>query len=198
MPSERKRVWSLGRQIPGNLIPVLLSFPLLGLSVQEIVRFGVTPKGILLGLAFFVVGWMGVNFLGLFGNRGLRHAIEMRFKDEYEYDKSERFFAGFSRPGKYGLLDPHEDLGFLVFRDEELEFFGEVHHVSLPYSAIKGVGKRANIHSLLGLGGWVAVDAEVGGKLVRLQVEPRVKATHWGNSRLRKEWISKIAEKIVR
>ncbi len=197
MPLERKRVWNLWRQIPGNLIPVLITVPFLVLAVQEITRFGVTSKAIWWSLGFLFVGWLAVNFLGLMGNGSLRRAIDMKFKDRYEYDIDPRYFVGFSRPGKYGLLDPHEDLGFLVFRESGLEFFGEVHEIELDWHLIKKVSKRANIHSWLGLGGWVSVEAMVGDKPVRLQIEPRVKATHWGNARMRKQFIDDISAKIT-
>lgn len=196
MPSERKRVWNLARQIPGNLIPLLLAAPFLVICIRELAFGKRLDLAAWYGLGFLGIGWLAVNFIGLIGNSRLKLALEHRFKDEYEYDQSERLFAGFSRPGKYGLLDPHEDVGFLVFREAELEFFGEVHRVSVPYGMVRRVYRRANIHSILGLGGWVAIDAEVGGKTIRLQVEPRVKNTHWGNARLRKQWIQMIESKI--
>jgi hypothetical protein len=196
MPLERKRVWSLWRQIPGNLIPVLITAPFLVLAVQEITRFGVTTKAIGFSVMFVAFGWLAVNFIGLIGNSSLRKAVEMKFKDRYEYDSDHRYFVGFARPGKYGLLDPHEDLGFLVFRDTGLEFFGEVHQIELDWGSITKVGKRRNIHSWLGLGGWVSIEAVVGDKAVRLQVEPRVKGTHWGNARLRKSLVDEIVSKI--
>lgn len=196
MPLERKRVWNLWRQIPGNLIPVLITAPFLVFAVQEVSRYGVTGKAVGLSLGFLGSGWLAVNFLGLIGNSSLRRAIEMKFKDRYEYDSVERFFVGFARPGKYGLLDPHEDLGFLVFREDALEFFGEAHHLELNWNSIVGVKKRANIHSWLGLGGWVSVEAKVGEKSVRLQIEPRVRSTHWGNARLRKKMIDEISARI--
>ncbi|MFM9873203.1 MAG: hypothetical protein ACKVQS_07030, partial [Fimbriimonadaceae bacterium] len=107
------------------MIPVLITAPLLVLAIHETTRYGVTGKAVGFSVAFFGVGWLAVNFLGLIGNGSLRRAIDLKFKDRYEYDTDERFFVGFSRPGKYGLLDPHEDLGFLVFRKSGLEFFGE-------------------------------------------------------------------------
>ncbi|MFM9872119.1 MAG: hypothetical protein ACKVQS_01485, partial [Fimbriimonadaceae bacterium] len=71
------------------------------------------------------------------------------------------------------------------------------HQIELDWGSITNVRKRANIHSLLGLGGWVSVEAMVGEKAVRLQIEPRVKATHWGNSRLRRKLIEEISAKIL-
>lgn len=195
MPLERKRVWNLARQIPGNILPVLITLPFLILSLQEIARYGPSVKGFAFGLAFFVVGWLAVNFLGLIGNSSLRKSIEMRFKDRYEYDTDEKYFVGFSRPGRHGLLDPHEDLGFLVFRERGLEYFGEGHQIELDWNQIYSVGKRPNIHSWLGLGGWVSIEANVGDKDVRLQIEPRVKATHFGNSRLRSQFIQEISKR---
>lgn len=195
MAVDRKRVWNLARQIPGNLIPVLITLPFLGLALQEMAQYGATLKGFLYGIAFLVVGWLAVNFLGLMGNGSLRRAIELRFKDTYEYDNHEKFFVGFSRPGHHGLLDPHEDLGFLVFRESGLEFFGEVHKIELDWDQITEVRKRPNIHSWLWLGGWISIEARVEEKDVRLQIEPRVRATHFGNARYRKVLIRQILER---
>lgn len=196
MPVERKPVWNLARQIPGNLIPALLAAPFLVVSVDELARHGPTAKGLFLGLGFLAVGWLAVNFIGLIGNASLRRAVEMRFKDTYGFDRARKWFVGFSRPGHRGLLDPHEDVGFLVFRDGLLEYFGERYRYEIPFADVRAVKKRPNVHSVLGLGGWVSVEAEAGGKPVRLLVEPRERPTHWGNARLRNVLTAKILEQI--
>jgi len=194
MASGERRVWNLWRQLPGNLIPVVLVLPLLWLAIQETSRYGLTVKGALLGLAFIVCGWFSVNFIGLIGNGGLRRKMDFRYRNTFPEDHSKRYFVGFSRPGKHGLLDPHADLGWLVFLDSGLSFWGEDHQIELPWDVIESVSKRRNIHSWLGLGGWIAIDAVIGGKKMRLQVEPRVKPTHWGNNKLRTQLIKEILE----
>lgn len=182
--------------MPGNLIPVAITAPFLVFAIQEIVRVGVTGKAIILAFSFLIVGWLAVNFLGLIGNRSLRRVIEMRFKDQYGYDQTEKWFVGFSRPGKVGLLDPHEDLGFLILRDDVLEFFGEQHQIAVPWALIQSASKRPNIHTWLGLGGWVAIEAQDGDRAMRLQIEPRVRATHFGNNRLRPVLIAAIEQRL--
>lgn len=192
MSSGERRVWNLWRQLPGNLIPVVLVLPILWLAIQETSRNGLTVKTVLLAAAFFAFGWLSVNFLGLIGNRGLKRKLDFRYRNEFPEDHSKRIFVGFSRPGKHGLLDPHEDLGWLVFQDSGLLFWGEKHQIELPWSVIQSVSKRRNIHSWIGLGGWVAIEALVGDKKIRLQVEPRVKTTHWGNNHYRNLLISDL------
>lgn len=196
MPVDRKPVWTLARQIPGNVVPAACAAPFLILAVDELARHGPTPKALGLAIAFIAVGWLAVNFFGLCGNRGLRKAVELGFKDSYAYDQAEKWFVGFSPPGRKGLLDPHEDLGFLVFRPQGLEYFGERHQYQIAWEDIRSVRKRPNIHSILGLGGWVSVEAEAAGKPVRLLVEPRERATHWGNARMRKKLVKSISDHI--
>ena len=48
---------------------------------------------------------------------------------------------------------------------------------------IKGVRFRPNVHTMVGLGRWVSVEATAAGKPIRLLVEPREKRTMLGNKR---------------
>ncbi len=197
MASQRPKIWNLGRQLAGNFIPLALSLPLLALALQETVRFGPTARGGLLTLAFLAVGWLSVNLFGLVGNRSLRKKLDFLYRDRFGADPAPRHFVGFARPGKFGLLDPHEDIGWLIYRNSSLDYWGEQFQFELPCPAISGVGLRRNFHSLLGLGGWIAIDAELGGKPIRLLVEPRERGTHWGNARLRKEWRKELIAKVA-
>lgn len=197
MAALRPRIWNLGRQLAGNLLPLIFALPLLALALQEIVRNGPTSRAFLYTLGFFVIGWLAVNFLGLVGNRSLRRKMDFRYRDEFGADPDPRQFVGFARPGKFGLLDPHEDVGWLVYRNSTLDYWGEQFQFQIPYASVVAVSLRRNFHSLLGLGGWLSVDAEVGGSPVRLLVEPRESAVHIVNSRARKVWRTKIIEKVA-
>ena len=97
-----------------------------------------------------VVGWLGVNVFGLYQNEAMRGEMQRRI-GQLEIDLGQsRTFVGFSRPGKGGLLDAHEDVGFLVVREGEIEFVGDTHRVMLPRSAVQRIRFRPNVHSLVG------------------------------------------------
>lgn len=176
----------------GNLIPLGMALPFAVVGVHQVLNGGPLLGTPLLWIgAMPVVAWLGVNVFGLYQNEAMRDAMQRRL-GQMEIDLGEsRSFVGFSRPGKSGLLDAHEDVGYLLVRAEEIEFVGESHRVALPRSAVTGVRFRPNIHSLVGLGRWIAVEGVLAGKNVRLLVEPRERSSMLANRRygtqLRKE-----------
>ncbi|HVT12165.1 MAG TPA: hypothetical protein VHE55_07850 [Fimbriimonadaceae bacterium] len=186
------RVWGMGQKWMGNLIPILcmLPFGLVG-TLLMVKAHEVTAVGVVLCVLALVVGWLAVNQFGFFGNAKLRREIQRKVLAKAGKDASGGTFVGFARPSYIGLLDAHEDLGFLFVGAESLEYLGEQHQVSVAKADVKGVRFRANVHSLLGLGRWVSIEAIHKGKPVRLLVEPREEATLLGNrkrgTRLRKE-----------
>lgn len=172
--------------------------PFLGLALREVGSVGVGVLFWAYGFLFFVAGWFGVNWLGLWGNGGLRRQMELRYRASGEGEDGERrWFVGFARPGKAGALDPHEDVGFLVLRSAEAVFFGSERRVEVPRGVLRVVRRRWNPHSALGLGGWVSLEGETGvvggaGQAVRLLVEPRERGSLWGNRRLSGEMMRDI------
>ncbi|HTQ11773.1 MAG TPA: hypothetical protein VMI31_17055 [Fimbriimonadaceae bacterium] len=189
-----ERVWSSRAKWAGNLIPVAFMAPfaiagiLLMVSLHQINALGVA-----LCLLSLVAGWLAVNRFGLFGNERLRRQIQTRVLGESGRDASKGIFVGFARPAFVGLLDAHEDLGFLFLDQDELAFIGEVHQATVRRQDVLGVRFRANVHSTLGLGRWVGIEAIHKGKRVRLLVEPREAKTLLGNrkrgTQLRREII---------
>jgi len=176
----------------GNLIPLLCMLPFALTGVVLMLRaHTVTPAGVALCLLSLVVGWVAVNQFGLFGNVRLRREVQRKVLAKAGRDASKGVFVGFARPSYVGLLDAHEDLGFLFFDSDGLEYLGEIHQVKLARKDILGVRFRGNVHSTLGLGRWVGIEAIHKGKRVRVLVEPREARTLLGNrkrgSRLRKE-----------
>lgn len=169
----------------GNLIPLLCMAPFAGLGAFFLSRDGLASvPGILLCSAALVVGWFAVNQFGFFGNAILKREIGRKVLPKAGRDASSGTFVGFARPAYMGLLDAHEDLGFLFLTPESLEYVGEIHQVSIQRGEVKEVGYRGNVHSALGLGRWVSIEAEHKGKPVRLLVEPREAKTLLGNKKL--------------
>lgn len=136
------------------------------------------------GLAVFAISplvlWLSVNWLGLFENTSMRRAMERRCGDLPEA----RWFVGAATPAFVGWIDPHEDVGFLWMDDKTIGFCGERYRIEIPRSTVTAIRFRANVHSLIGLGRWVAIEAVVEGKPAQLRIEPREAKTLWGNRRL--------------
>jgi hypothetical protein len=176
--------WSTGRKWMGNLLPLLCMLPFAAAGTFLMVRAReVTVTGIVLCFVALIVGWFAVNQFGFYGNAALKREVQRSVIAKAGKDASSGLFVGFARPSYVGLLDAHEDLGFLFLDSNALEYLGEVHHVSIPRADVKRVRYRANIHSALGLGRWVAIDAVHKGKPVRLLVEPREFATLLANKK---------------
>lgn len=183
----------------GNLIPIILALPFAAIGVWRVLE---TQEMMGDGLAWLVampiVGWMAVNLFGHFENATMRDAMRARLVQQGVDLGESRTFVGFARPGRSGLLDPHEDVGFLVVRADELEFVGETHRVRVPRDAVVRVRFRMNIHSWVGLGRWVSIEGTLEDTPIRLLVEPREKSTLLGNRifstelcRRLREWLEK-------
>ena len=124
-----------------------------------------------------VAGWIALNFFGFYQNGAMRRQLEKKLSDLPQ----ERVFVGCTSPKYTGLLDAHEDVGFLVFGDRALVFVSETKTVDLARNEIKRVMFRPNVHSLLGLGRWIAIEGAKGSHEVRMMIEPRERNTMLGN-----------------
>ncbi|GMV88309.1 MAG: hypothetical protein AMXMBFR81_12400 [Chthonomonas sp.] len=173
----------------GNVVPTLLFLPGFAAGLVLILLTG-DPLGLGLWLLVgsFAVGWLAVNALGLYGNQAMRTELSARVG----LSASGGDFVGFARPAYRSGLDPHEDVGFLVLGREGLRFAGDSLQVELPWAAVERVRLRPNIHSLLGLGGWVSIEGSLDGAPVRMLVEPRNHNTLWANSRERRALAQRI------
>lgn len=184
MPPQERLLWTTTRQLWGNLLPLIVVGPGLALCLNEVVSKGLTPLFWAFIAGTLVFGWLAVNFFGLTGNSSMKAELTARFEKEHPNDRREKWFVGFARPIFKSYLDPHEDVGFLVLDAGRLLFLGESRRVELHRDQITSVGFRANIHSWLGLGRWVTVEAVLDGKPGRLMIEPRERKTLIGNRRL--------------
>lgn len=192
MPRATAELWTTSRKMPGNLLPTLLSLPFLVLAVRSASSPNPFPQMWWYGLGFIGVGWISLNLIGLIGNRKLKRTLELRFLANHPGDDRKRTFVGFAKPSYKGLLDPHEDVGFLILGEEDAEFWGSRIEMAVPKEVLTTVRFRPNAHSLLGLGRWVSIEGRQGESEVRLLVEPRERATLLGNRRYSKRLRSEI------
>lgn len=180
-PQGPRRMWNTSHQLMGNLLPLLVVVPLLSWVGLDMVQRGVDGKTWLNILIAIGGSWIGLNFLALPGNQGMRKALRNRLDAERPHDHRERYFVGFARPSFTSLLDPHEDIGYLIFDGDDLEFIGETKHLVIRKSEIKEIRTRINPHSFIGLGRWISVDGVRNGHAIRMLVEPREGWTLLGN-----------------
>lgn len=179
-----KPVWTFRRQLLGNLIPLILPGPIglvgIGLVLARPASFWL---GIGLILLACVSGWFSLSYCGLFENQKMKLEMTWRFRHAKLPAAQRRYFVGVASPGYRGVLDPHEDVGFLLIYPDRLEFFGEKASFQLPRDAMSQISRKVNIHSFVFLGGWIAVRGVLNGKEVELRIEPRIYQSMWSNRR---------------
>lgn len=168
--------WTVGRRVWGNVLPLLFAMGPLFWAVQVALREGPSPTMWLALGVFFVTGWVATAVFGLVGNADMRNEVGAKLHEMRPFDPTERVFVGVARPGFRGALDPHEDVGFLVLHPTKLEFVGTQLTFELQKASVQRVRLRMNAHTWIGMGGWVSVEGEEGGRPVRLVMEPR---EHW-------------------
>lgn len=181
MPNGSRPVWTVGRKLLGNILPMVLALPLLALGILGFPSTGMSGSTLGYFVSFPIVGWLATNFLGPSGSWGMKQVMGKRLHDERPFDKTWKILVGFARPAYRGLLDPHEDIGYLLVHSNRLEFFGSTHNIEIDRSEVQKVGFRPNPHTWLGLGRWVCVEGVSQGQSVRLLVEPRERGTLIGN-----------------
>jgi len=184
MPPQERLQWTTARRLWGNILPLIVVGPGLALSLNEVVRQGLSPLFWVWIAATSIGGWLAVNYLGLTGNQAMKEALTSHHEALHPHDRREKWFVGFARPSFRSYLDPHEDVGFLILDSTRLIFEGESRRVELHRDQITGVSFKANIHSWIGLGRWVTVEAVLDGRPGRLMIEPREKPTLLGNRRV--------------
>ena len=184
----RPTVWTSQRRLLGNLIPALVVLPFAVAGLYLLWR-DAQEKGDFLGwgLVVFAVavplGWLAVNFFGLYQNAAMRREMQQRLRRSREKVTSRRYFVGFSTPVFRSVIDAHQDVGYIILHPDKLEFYGDVIKAELRKDSIIGIRFRANPHTLLGLGRWISVEGLVNEAPVRMLMELRECATLLGNLR---------------
>lgn len=179
----------------GNLAPSLMVAVLLSYGIWQIQVAGeIFSTGLWFVAAAPIAGWLGANFLGLYQNEAMKREIAHRYRQSKgDALPAHAEFVGMATPAFQGLLDPHEDVGFLIVRDDKIEYFGEKHVLQIPRSALMEVKLGPNVHSWLLLGGWVVMEGRVGDKHIRLLLEPRKYRTLLQNNRYRRELVRLVS-----
>lgn len=172
MTKRKEATWSTYRKLMSNLVPALVFVPVFaaGLFFFQQDRLW---QSVGFFIASIVIGIFAVNLLGLFQNRRMHTELKPLIHGRAEPS----WFVGTGKPGGFGALDPHQDLGFLLLTQSAIEYIGESARYTIPYSEVVGVGYKMNAHSLLGLGRWVAIEGKHDGKPFMLLVEPRTHPT---------------------
>jgi hypothetical protein len=172
--NDDNRIWTRERRLMGNLIPFLLWLPpsaygLYRVLVDSIyIGEGLVWMGI--GLA---LGWLGVNGSGVLVNAHMKRDLKKALDFRREKLPPEHWFVGFASPKFFGVLDAHEDVGFLALDSGEVRFISEVRNIHIARDEILDVHLLPNVHSILGLGCWVCIEGKNQNVPIRLQVEPR-------------------------
>lgn len=194
MPLVETKVWTERRKMMGNLLPALVWLPFAGAGLVMMAVSGeILGPGLWLLLSGNIMGWLALDAFGLYQNDQMRDSLKKILEIRNEPSFEGCMFVGFSTPRYHGLLDAHEDVGFLRILPDKLVFVSETRKVELPREDVRGVRFRPNVHSLVGLGRWVSLEGKHEGKSLRMVLEPRERSTMMGNFRygkvLRKQLI---------
>jgi hypothetical protein len=186
-------VWTLRRQVLGNIVPLLISGPMIGFGLWWMYRSGrIFSVGLILVAAAILIGWIMLNYLGLHENAQMKQQMAWRLSSALKDLPSRRYFVGMATPNFVGWIDPHEDVGYLLIFRDRIDYHGEKIRASFRRSEIRGFESRMNVHSLIFLGGWVVVRAERDGKPIELRVEMREKHSLRANRGMNKLLLSRL------
>ena len=183
MSNEKRRIWTAGRRIVGNLIPAFFCLPLFVAGIVVFFDSQAKNLGPSLGLIFggVAIGWVALNLFGLFGNGEMRQALARQYGREVGRPTGHLVFVGVARPSYRNIWDPHEDIAFLSICADHLEFYGEQLRLDMPRGTITGFRFARNMHSWLLLGRWIVVEGTHSNNPFALYLEPRQHSTLLGN-----------------
>ncbi len=166
----------------GNLVPAIVWLPCTAVGAFVMGRSGrILGLGLLLLFGAQIAAWLTLNWTGLFDNKRMRRALLAELEVVKPQFRGFQAFVGFASPSHSSLLDPHEDVGFLLLTPNTLEFFGDAKTVVIRRSQIFGVRFKPNVHSLVGLGRWISIEGRLDGKPFEMMLEPRDRDTLLGN-----------------
>ncbi len=197
MKQSVRPVWSSYRKWMANLLPLLCWVPF---AVGGIVLFqeGLRTLAFVAWALVPLAGWFGINLFGLYQNEAMKRELHSLRPADAKLVR----FVGIATPRHRSLLDAHEDVGWLILEEDSLRFVGERKRIQLAKNEIRSVRFRPNVHSLLGLGRWIAIEGTHEGKRFLLRVEPRehktLRANRKEGARLLDELRAWLAQGAVR
>jgi hypothetical protein len=169
----------------GNVAPFVFWLPPTATGLAIVLRtknfFG---PGLFLIIFGQVISLIVLNYTGLFANQRMRQAMTEEFDILKPHFRGLRVFVGFASPHYRGILDPHEDVGFLALTAETLEFIGDQRSLMVKLEDVHRVRFRPNTHSLVGLGRWICVEGVTQEQAFEMRFEPREVGTLLGNRKL--------------
>jgi len=175
---DAEKIWTWRRQLTGNILPLIPGLPFLVIGFYTMCH---QQKFLGWGLLIFSLGvattWISLNWLACYASRGLQLEFDIWYQSKIAELPKERYFVGFAQPNYSGILDPHQDIGFLALGESNLIFLGEKFHLSFPKSTIKEVKFKWNPHSIVGLGRWICVQGTSDSMDFHLKIEPRSEST---------------------
>ncbi len=186
-------VWTPRRKWLGNLVPVLFWLPLIVAGVWVMAaRQEIVGLGLWLLIGGTALGWLAVNLFGFWDNARMRRQLTLIMQAKGE-PVAAAPFVGFATPKYSSMLDPHEEVGFLMLLPDRLRFLSEERVLEVPKEQIQSVRFRANVHTLIGLGRWISIEGTSDGKPIRLLIEPRERRTLLSNLSYGKSLRQKIS-----
>ena len=193
LQNDSKRIWDWKKQIWGNLAPFLAGLPFFTAGI-----FVFHAKHQLLGPGLFVfalgviVAGVSLNWLAMISSRTLEMQFQIWHPESMNRLPKDRWFVGYSQPGYAALLDPHQDVGYFFISDDRLGFIGEIFDIHIAREDIESVSTAINPHSLIGLGGFIAIHGKSDGKPIELRIEQRNKSTLFQNKRESRSLLNQI------
>ena len=133
----------------GNLVPLVFAVA----GAISTVRFGNFAAAI----TAIIAAWIGVNQVGFFANAIIDRELRQKTKAEGE-------LIGFVFQNSPNGLDAHAEIGLLAVHEESLVIVTEDQSYQLTWKDIDSIKREFNIHSILGLGGWIVLNLQSGEK----------------------------------
>ncbi len=144
----------------------------MGLFAGTIGYWLVGLVGVILGVA---VCWIGINFLGFFENSKIEAELRARLK----VDDGE--MIGFVFDRRADALDAHAEIGLMHISGGSIRITTEERLLSLKISSVR---REPNIHSLVGLGGWIRAETDQGSIKIESRKYPTMLASARETNRL--------------
>jgi len=186
------KVWTSRRKWLGNLVPMFFWLAPTAVGVYLVIQSTkMIGPGLWLVIGGQVVGWIALNLFGLFENGRIKRDSMRNLTLRRPPAPGPVIFVGCSSTRHHSLLDAHEDVGFLSFGPEELEFIGDDKRMRITREQIVKVHFSPNVHTIVGLGRWIVVEAMINGLPARLLLEPRERNTLLGNLLISK-WLKGV------
>jgi hypothetical protein len=165
----------------GNLIPAVFWLIPTCLAIRAfLLTHQLIGPGLWLLILGDILGWLVMDQVGLYENARMKRRL-LAILGKAGKLSDDRIFVGFTSPKYTGVLDAHEDVGFLCFREGEIEFVSETRTLAMQRHEIESVSFRLNVHSLVLLGRWICVQGTRNQSSIRMLIEPRERRTMSGN-----------------